>query len=137
MVKCLFVDPLRFVNEINNDRKKNASTLLNNHFEKKNPWSLNKNNLFCFHGGLYKLINIISGITSSIKKISRIGNRNIWKYKIILRVTCILIKYIDFIDLIKIRSWLPSDIPLIVAVHRICWSGSKIWLLSDWHAYNV
>lgn len=68
MVKCLFVDPLRFVNEINNDRKKNASTLLNNHFEKKNPWSLNKNNLFCFHGGLYKLINIISGITSSIKK---------------------------------------------------------------------
>lgn len=68
MVKCLFVDPLRFVNEINNDRKKNASTLLNNHFEKKKPWSLNKNNLFCFHGGLYKLINIISGITSSIKK---------------------------------------------------------------------
>lgn len=95
--------------------------------KKKKPWSLNKNNLFCFHGGLYKLINIISGITSSIKKISRIGNRNIWKYKIILRVTCILIKYIDFIDLIKIRSWLPSDIPLIVAVHRICWSGSKIW----------
>lgn len=77
MVKCLFVDLFRFVNEINSDRKKNVSILLNNYFEKKKFWFLNKNNLFCFYGGLYKLINIIFGIILSIKKIFRIDNRNI------------------------------------------------------------
>lgn len=35
---------------------------------KKKIWFLNKNNLFCFYGGLYKLINIIFGIILSIKK---------------------------------------------------------------------
>lgn len=35
---------------------------------KKKFWFLNKNNLFCFYGGFYKLINIIFGIILSIKK---------------------------------------------------------------------
>lgn len=36
--------------------------------KKKKFWFLNKNNLFCFYGGFYKLINIIFGIILSIKK---------------------------------------------------------------------